>query len=122
MILFKDDVLKKIIDITTIIEKIKSGGDIVASHSGDPSNATTESNFFKTMVVRFFSRMGQFAPPAKSGESPNARLKFLRAGVRVESAAAVFWGLKIFLAVVFPTIFIILRFLFFKLIGQYHQG
>jgi tight adherence protein C len=98
-----------------MVEKIRSGGDIVATPSGEPSKPPGESNFFKRMIVGFFNGMGKLANPSKSAESPNARLKFLKAGVRVENAAAVFWGLKISLAVVFPAIFVILRFWLFRL-------
>jgi len=100
-----------------IVEKIKSGGEIVTTPSKESSQRPSESAFFKKLLLGFFGGMGNFASPAKSADRLNDRLKFLKAGIRRENAMAVFWGMKIFLAVVFPAIFVILRFSLIKLMS-----
>ena len=63
---------------------------------------------FRSLLVRFVGLLGT------KGGTDNAdysgmRIKFLRAGLRGENLAAVFWGAKILLAVCTPACFLLLR-------------
>jgi tight adherence protein C len=49
-----------------------------------------------------FKKIGKHAPPAKAADHSLTRLPFLRAGIRSDSAIAVFWGVKIVFALALP--------------------
>jgi tight adherence protein C len=100
-----------------IIEKIQSGGEIAVLPAEEPSHGTSDSSLVKRLFVGLFGRMGNFANRPNLEDSSGIRLKFLKAGVRRKNAAAVYWGVKIFLAIALPAIFLILRILFFKLLS-----
>ena len=60
-------------------------------------------------LFSIFNRLGRAALPAEGISHSPMRLKFLRAGIRQENAVSVYWGLKIFFVIAFPTIFMLLR-------------
>jgi tight adherence protein C len=100
-----------------IIKKIKTGGEFTSvSPEAQPFGAS-DSSFAKRAFIAVFGSIGNFANRPKSEDNANIRLKFLKAGVRRENAAAVYWGVKIFLAIALPAIFLILRIAFFKLLS-----
>ena len=101
-----------------IIEKIKSRGEITAVPEEDKTLKTDQTSFFKSLIFGFFEKIGTFVNPPKLANHPAVRLKFLSAGIRRENATAVYWGLKIFLSILFPAIFFILRILLFKLMSH----
>jgi tight adherence protein C len=100
-----------------IIEKIKNGGEITVIPSEEKLSGTDQASIFKRLFFGLFGKLGNLANPAGLEERPNLRLRFYRAGVRRENAATVFWGLKIFLSILFPAVFFVLRILLFKLIS-----
>ena len=93
-----------------IIEKIKSGGEITAVPDEDKTLKTDQTSFFKALIFGLFEKIGAFANPSKLANRPNVRLKFLRAGIRRENVAAVYWGQKIFLAILFRQFFLFCEF------------
>jgi len=60
-------------------------------------------------LLNIFSRLGRAALPATDFSHSAMRLKFSRAGIRQEGALSVYWGLKIFLLLALPAIFILAR-------------
>jgi tight adherence protein C len=100
-----------------IIEKIKSGGEITAVPKEEKTPESDQTSFFKLWFFGLFGKIGNIANPAKLSDSPNVRIRFFRAGIRRENAAAVYWGLKIILSILCPAIFFILRISLFKLMS-----
>jgi len=62
--------------------------------------------------ARFLSTIGVKANPSRSVEDADIKLKFLRAGLRGANVPTVFCGTKFFLAVAFPTAFLMAVVLF----------
>jgi tight adherence protein C len=99
-----------------LIEKIKSGGEIV-SIATEESVEISERPKAGSRIINALGKLGKFISPVKSQDYSAVRLKFLRAGIRHENANASFWGVKIFLMIFLPLIFFILRFLIFKIMS-----
>jgi tight adherence protein C len=89
-----------------LIGKIRGGGVAVAPIEDDDS---PEEKKGSSPLMGLFGRIGRHAPAPKSEDYSASRLKFLRAGIRQENAQAVHWGIKIFLTVFFPALFLLLR-------------
>jgi tight adherence protein C len=68
-------------------------------------------------VLGFFQRVGRGTASQKSLDYSAMRLRFLRAGIRLDNPIAAFWGAKIFLTVLLPLLFIITRLTVFKLMN-----
>jgi tight adherence protein C len=100
-----------------IVEKIKRGGEITAVPSKEKTPETDNISIFNRLFFGLFGKLGNVANPANLSDRPNLRLRFHRAGVRRENAPAIFWGLKIFLTILFPAIFIVLRISLLKLLS-----
>ena len=60
-------------------------------------------------LASIFGKIGRHAPASKVEDYSVSRLKFLRAGIRHESALGVHWGVKIFLTVLIPAVFLLIR-------------
>ena len=98
----------------TMVEKIRSGVSTSGFSWGGPQLSvlkSRETGFF----LNLFRRLGKSAESGDKQDTTNSRLRFLRAGIRQESALSIFWGSKIFLAVFTTATFIVLRVLVFKL-------
>jgi tight adherence protein C len=90
-----------------LVARIRGGGiamDTIVEDEGDPADNKTISP-----LATFFGKIGRHVSAMKSKDYSASRLKFLRAGIRHESALGVHWGVKIFLAVLFPSIFLVVR-------------
>ena len=99
-----------------MVEKIRSGVGTGALSWGGPQLSVLKSR--KTgFILNLFRRLGKSAESGETQEITNSRLRFLRAGIRHESALSIFWGSKIFLSVFTTATFIMLRLLVFKLIS-----
>jgi len=99
-----------------MVEKIRSGVSTGELSWGGPQLSVLKSR--KTgFILNLFRRLGKSAESGKTHEITLSRLRFLRAGIRHESAFSIFWGSKIFLSVFTTAIFIVLRLLVFKLIS-----
>jgi tight adherence protein C len=91
-----------------IVGRIRGGGVQVDLDGTEASGELAEGE--PSVVSRFFRKIGKHAPPAKAIDHSNSRLPFLRAGIRSDHALAVFWGVKIVLALVLAFGFLVLRF------------
>jgi tight adherence protein C len=90
-----------------LIGKIRGGG-IALDPSAEIEAGEVEKKG-SSPLARLFGKIGRHAPAPKAEDYTTSRLKFLRAGIRNENAQAVHWGVKIFLTVLFPGIFILVR-------------
>ena len=99
-----------------MVEKIRSG-----VRTGKLSWGGSQLSVLKSrktgFILNLFRRLGKSAESKETHEITHSRLRFLRAGIRHESALSIFWGSKIFLSVFTTATFIILRLLVFKLIS-----
>ncbi len=98
----------------TMVEKIRSGASTGELSWGRPQLSVLKSRkngFF----LNLFRRLGKSAESRDKHDTTNSRLRFLRAGIRHESALSIFWGSKIFLLLFTTATFIVLRLLVFKL-------
>jgi len=99
-----------------MVEKIRGGVRTGALSWGGPQLSVLKSR--KTgFILNLFRRLGKSAESGETHEITHSRLRFLRAGIRHESALSIFWGSKIFLSVFTTAIFIVLRLLVIKLIS-----
>lgn len=90
-----------------LIGKIRGGGIAVASIDDEVLDVGPKRRAAPFSSI--FGNIGRLAPAPKSEDYSASRLKFLRAGIRQENALSVHWGVKIFLAVLFPAAFLLLR-------------
>jgi tight adherence protein C len=101
-----------------IIEKIQQNNDGNINLDNEVL-VDTGSEPGKSIISRFFGKLGNFAAPQE--EIPKTysdyRLKFLKAGIRNRNAQSNFWGAKIFLMVLLPSAFLLLRFTIFQLMN-----
>jgi tight adherence protein C len=88
-----------------LIGKIRGGGIAVAPIDDDDAYEKKGPS----PLMGLFGKIGRAASTPKSEDYSVSRLKFLRAGIRQENALAVHWGIKIFLTVLFPALFLLLR-------------
>jgi tight adherence protein C len=92
-----------------LIGKIRGGGVVIEPLEDDEVDKVQKKN--PSRLTNIFSKIGRHAPGPKAEDYSSSRLKFLRAGIRHENALAVHWGIKIFLSVLFPAVFLLLRML-----------
>jgi tight adherence protein C len=97
-----------------MVDRIKGGNDNITI-TADSVATSPEAINKRLSILAFFGRLGGLLAPAKPKDFSSIRLKYLRAGIRITNAASVFWGVKIFLAVTLPTIFLLSRLYVFKL-------
>jgi len=95
-----------------LIGKIRGGGIAIAPIEDEELDDTPKRR--AAPFSNIFGKIGRLAPAPKSEDYSASRLKFLRAGIRQGNALSVHWGIKIFLAVIFPAAFLLLRTLVLK--------
>jgi tight adherence protein C len=100
-----------------VLEKIKFVGETGGIPNVEPLTGTNKS-LPKNLFLNFFVRFGNRVKPKTFENNTVKRVKFLRAGIRQTNAAAVFWGVKCFLVILFPVIFLILRLSVFKIMSH----
>ena len=100
----------------TMVEKIRNGVSTGELSWGGPQLSVLKSRK-SGFILNLFRRLGKSAESGVKHDTTNPRLRFLRAGIRHESALSIFWGSKIFLSVFTTASFIVLRLLVFKLIS-----
>ena len=98
----------------TMVEKIRSGVSTGELSWGGPQLSVLKSRK-SGFILNLFRRLGKSAESGAKPDTTNSRLRFLRAGIRHESAHSIFWGSKIFLSVFTTATFFVLRLLVFKL-------
>lgn len=92
-----------------LIRRIKQIGEVK-----QPEEKTDALSMMKGRLVRFLGSLGGLIKPKSEGEISNLRNKFLKAGYRKENTPVIFWGAKVFLAILFPIIFSLLKLSFLK--------
>jgi tight adherence protein C len=99
-----------------IIGKIREGaeGQKAAFKENMP---LTQEQKAKKPIFSFLSFLGKRAVPGKPKDYSEMRIRFLKAGIRLENVAAVFFGAKIFLAVLLPVSFFIIQTAFLRFIS-----
>ncbi len=96
-----------------IVKKITlSGGG--ALYGATPASAGKESAG-EGLFINFLRALGKRVMPSASEDYSRIKLKFLRAGIRRENVAAIFWGAKLVLALGLPLAFLAARLTVLKL-------
>jgi tight adherence protein C len=90
-----------------LIGKIRGGGVTIDPAAFD--EVDDEKKQGSSTLLKLFGKIGRHAPTPRAEDYSASRLKFLRAGIRNENASGVHWGVKIFLTVLFPSIFLMVR-------------
>lgn len=72
----------------------------------------------KRIFLTLFTSIGTRLSPRDSLDYSAVRLKFLRAGLRGENAAAAFWGAKIYMAILCIIVFMLSHILFFRVLDN----
>jgi tight adherence protein C len=90
-----------------LIAKIRGGGIAIESSYENQANETEEKG--SKPLTKLFGKIGRHAPTQKGEDYAVSRLKLLRAGIRHENALGVHWGVKIFLTVLIPAFFLMIR-------------
>jgi tight adherence protein C len=99
-----------------IVEKIKFSGNPLRSQQ-DRQSTDQKKKSFLNPLMNFFGKFGKRTRSEAVDDGHSKRIKFLRAGIRRENAAAIFYGLKYLLVVLLPSIFMILRMTFFEIVS-----
>jgi tight adherence protein C len=96
-------------------EKIRKGSEEAGSlKAPDARDASlTIKGKVQKGISNFLGIFGKSISPKKSKDYYQMRPRFLKAGFRRETAPAIFWGAKCFLAICLPMCFFLLRFIFF---------
>jgi tight adherence protein C len=86
-----------------------NAGDIVWEPTVSDPSSSPERKRLVGRFVQFLGSIGKRAEGEEFKDYSHARAKFLRAGIQKPSAPEVFWGAKIFLAALFPMLFLSIR-------------
>jgi tight adherence protein C len=98
-----------------IVEKIRFGGESSGVLFGDGAADADTGEAAGNGFANILRALGNRLAPARSADYSKVRVKFLRAGIRRENVAALFWGAKLMLAVCLPLFFLMIRFTVLKL-------
>jgi tight adherence protein C len=90
-----------------LIAKIRGGG--IAMDPSAEIEADEAEKKGSSPLAKLLGKIGRHTPVLRAEDYTTSRLKFLRAGIRNENALSVHWGVKIFLTVLFPAVFIVAR-------------
>jgi tight adherence protein C len=102
-----------------MIEKLQAADSEWSATETDISSlelSGKSSNIF----TNFLSNIGNRIIPKSSGNDLGLNIKFLRAGLRGKNVPTVFWGVKVFLAVLLPIGFLLVTVIFIKAINSLH--
>ena len=112
--------LKRVNQRREMIEKIRATDDEGVGIEEDPQPLDL-SDKTGNAFVKLLSAIGGKTNPGRSTDNTDIKFKFLRAGLRGKNIPTIFWGIKLLLAVVMPTSFLIVTALFFKTIDTTHM-
>jgi tight adherence protein C len=99
-----------------VLQRIRTGGQVIdRSHEGSLPEANRSVS--KNAIVNIFINLGSRMRLKKADDGSMKQVRFLKAGIRNPKAALIFWGVKCFLAILFMTIFLVLRFLVFTVMN-----
>jgi tight adherence protein C len=99
-----------------IIEKIKFSGD-TGSIRQDWQAADQKGLPFLNPLMNFLRKVGARKRPEEADAGHTKQIKFLRAGIRLENAPAIFYGLKYLFAVLLPSMFLMFRLTVFNIVN-----
>jgi tight adherence protein C len=97
-----------------ILEKIKFSSNTTGIQQ-DWQSAHKKGIPFLNLFLNFFGKFGSRASSEGADDVHRKRIKFLKAGIRRESASAIFYGLKYLLVIILPSIFMICRLTVFEI-------
>jgi tight adherence protein C len=110
---------KQIHERRKLIGKIKASREEWRAADGDAQSLAL-SDRSGSAFVNVLSAIGLKVKSGKSGDSPDTKLKFLRAGLRGGNVPTVFWGIKFLLAVILPLSFLFAAFILFRGLASRH--
>ncbi len=96
-----------------IVKKITMSGGV--AHCVAAPSTAMKGSAGNSVFIRFLRALGNRVMPSASTDYSRIKLKFLRAGIRRENVAAVFWGAKLVLALGLPLAFLAARLTVLKL-------
>jgi tight adherence protein C len=99
-----------------IVEKIKLSGDVTGIRQ-DWQSDDQKGNWFLRPLLNFFKKFGTRSEPETVEDGHTKRIKFLKAGIRGENASAIFYGTKVVLVIILPTIFMVCRLTVFNILS-----
>lgn len=99
-----------------IVEKIKFSNTAFASEQDWPATDQKRISFL-IPLINFFGKFGARTRSETVDDGHSKRIKFLRAGIRRENAAVIFYGFKYLLVVLLPSTFMIVRLTFFEIMS-----
>jgi len=94
------------------VEKIRGSG-----REAKPIEAAYPQGRLGKQVLDLFGSLGGRIVPRKSEDLRVTQLRFLQAGFRRKNAAAIFWGVKVFIMTLLPVSFLIARLVAVKLMS-----
>jgi tight adherence protein C len=99
-----------------LIKRIeKQGEDEIESEKKTNPFGVIQKDFMKIV-----SSLGKYVKPEREGELSYYKKTFLKAGYRNENPLLIFFGIKVFMAICLPLIFIFLKFSFIRTIPSLH--
>jgi tight adherence protein C len=99
-----------------VLQRIRTGGQVI-DRSYEGSLPEANRSVSKNAIVNIFINLGSRMRLKKADDGSMKQVRFLKAGIRNPKAALIFWGVKCFLAILFMTIFLVLRFLVFTVMN-----
>ncbi|MDH3568053.1 MAG: hypothetical protein OEM61_11975, partial [Desulfobacteraceae bacterium] len=93
----------------TLLERVKqTPGETVISEATGPG--PVKGGRFENTVLKFFNVLGRkMAVKEETTDYSKLRPVFLKAGIRRENALAIFWGAKLFFAILLPACLLIAK-------------
>jgi len=88
-----------------LMERIESSDAVTSGIEGEPSGKKSPSEWYMAMT----GRLGDLIKPRDEGGITALNRRFLQAGIRDREAIVIFLGSKIFLAILFPVVFTLLK-------------
>ena len=109
---------RRLVEKKAVLERIRTSSDF-NDWTYEDALLETKRSASKNAIFNIFISLGNRLRPKKSEDGLTKQLRFLKAGIRNPKAGLIFWGIKCFLAILFLTIFLVLRlFVFTVMSGQ----
>ena len=91
-----------------LVEKIRRSGDSLGGPA-DVDSPPELSGETRGRLAGFFSFLGKRTVSPESKDYSRMNMKFLKAGLRQPNFPAIYWGVKCFLCISFPLLFLLIR-------------
>jgi tight adherence protein C len=91
-------------DLSVVMKRVKQ-----VDESQGGNQAEEGINTVKNSLIRFIGSLGALAKPKDEQDISHLRKTFLRAGIRKENGPMIFFGAKVFLAILLPTVFSLVK-------------